>query len=499
MAATTTSDPYSIDALAAGALRENINIVIVTATDVEREAVRSNMRPLTGTDGLGRIRTATHSYYLGLLGQYPVAHVECAMGAVGAGAAQNTTNDAIAFWTPRLVLMPGIAFGIDPNAQALQDILIADSVVAYEPARVEPGRLIRRGRELAAGTTILERLRDQRAYSRRGSAPKVGLMLSGEKLVDDPEFKAELIRDYPTAIGGEMEGAGVASACHHHGVEWGLVKAICDWGDGKKDKTHQKAAAESAVWFITMAFFQDDLLPNLSTELSPSAFRLVTGTRARFFHRPNEISAITDLFADARVPVQFGVDPASVLEHAARELIRNAFMHGGASAASIEIGEQEIILRDDGLEFDSTKLAKRIRAPGRDAGSLVVAEIAADAASYAMEYRRDLGAEQNVLHIRMLVSPEVQTMPVCTMPPMSSRLSDAKVDELMTAAAACPEVYYDARHNLDLSSSWRAVTMLLERLSSDQLLVVYNASDRLLVQLLAELKHPQLTFRNSEA
>lgn len=489
---------YTIDVLAAGAIRDFINIVIVTATDVERDAVRADMRPLHGTSGLGRVRTASHSYYLGFLGKYPVAHVECTMGAVGTGAAQNTTNDAIAFWAPRLVLMPGIAFGMDSTAQALEDILIAESVIAYEPARVGPGKLIRRGREIPAGTTILERFRDQRGF-RVGRTPKIGLMLSGEKLVDDPEFKSALSRDFPTAIGGEMEGAGVASACQHHGVQWGLVKAICDWGDGTKNKDHQEAAAKKAMGFVTLTFWQDDLLPNLPVELTPSAYRLISGKRARFLHRPSEIGAIADLFSDARASALFGEDAAGVLAHAARELIRNAFMHGGASTASVELGEQGIILRDNGSEFDPRKLARRLRAPGRDAGSFVVAELAGKSGEFAIDYTREAGAEQNVLSIRMLIRPNVESMPACTMPPIPSRVPETDIDDLMTAASACPEVYYDARHNLDLSSSWRAVTMLLERLGKEQFLVVCNASDRLLVALLAELNHPQLLFRNMDA
>jgi nucleoside phosphorylase len=49
---------------------------------------------------------------------------------------------------------------------------------------------------------------------------QVGQMLSGEKLVDDPEFKQALFDRYPKAIGREMEGAGVASAADRKKCKW---------------------------------------------------------------------------------------------------------------------------------------------------------------------------------------------------------------------------------------------------------------------------------------
>ena len=75
----------------------------------------------------------------------------------------------------------------------------------------------------------------------------MGPILPGEKLVDDAAFKAALLHDHPQAIGGHMEGVGLAAAAVRNGVPWILVKAICDWGDGKKDAKHQPLAAAAAV------------------------------------------------------------------------------------------------------------------------------------------------------------------------------------------------------------------------------------------------------------
>ena len=82
------------------------------------------------------------------------------------------------------------------------------------------------------------------------SGYEVGPLLSGEKLVDNVDFKRPLFDRYPQAIGGEMEGAGVAASAERKRCEWIVVKAICDWGDGTKTSHHQAFAAASAVHLV---------------------------------------------------------------------------------------------------------------------------------------------------------------------------------------------------------------------------------------------------------
>lgn len=55
-----------------------------------------------------------------------------------------------------------------------------------------------------------------------------GRILSGEKLVDNPEFKQTLFERFPAAIGREMKGAGVAAAAERKRREWIVVEPICD-------------------------------------------------------------------------------------------------------------------------------------------------------------------------------------------------------------------------------------------------------------------------------
>ncbi|MGB6688398.1 MAG: hypothetical protein WBE76_11200 [Terracidiphilus sp.] len=85
---------------------------------------------------------------------------------------------------------------------------------------------------------------------------RFGVVLTGDKLIDNIDFRHQLRAFEPEAIGGEMEGAGLYVACQDKKVDWILVKAICDWADGSKtqDKdSRQQLAATNAARFVLRA------------------------------------------------------------------------------------------------------------------------------------------------------------------------------------------------------------------------------------------------------
>jgi nucleoside phosphorylase len=95
-----------------------------------------------------------------------------------------------------------------------------------------------------------------------GSACKLipGPILSGDKLVDNPEFKADLFRRFPHAKGGEMEGVGFCAAANSLQKPWVLIKAICDWADGKKSDNYQPLAAAAAASLVHHVLLQKTIL-----------------------------------------------------------------------------------------------------------------------------------------------------------------------------------------------------------------------------------------------
>ncbi|WP_444464198.1 5'-methylthioadenosine/S-adenosylhomocysteine nucleosidase family protein [Rhodobacter capsulatus] len=133
----------------------------------------------------------------------------------------------------------------DVGKQALGDVVFSSHVQDYETVRL--GKEIRpRGEKIPSGQALLQAARIARDETDRSNFRiDEGLFLSGQKLVDYKDFVCDLRTHFPEALAGEMEGNAVAVACHNAGVQWIVVKAICDWGMDKEDGWHEIAAARA--------------------------------------------------------------------------------------------------------------------------------------------------------------------------------------------------------------------------------------------------------------
>src|ERR1700743_179939 len=87
-------------------IKDQFNLLLVTATKVEKDTLHSYLKPINGQTRLIRIPAGKQTYYLGVFGKYNAVHVSCdTMGAIGAQSSIVTTLDAINYCNPEVVLM----------------------------------------------------------------------------------------------------------------------------------------------------------------------------------------------------------------------------------------------------------------------------------------------------------------------------------------------------------------------------------------------------------
>ena len=224
------------------------NILIVTATKVETQAVLESFAPGKTWE---RERVGPKFYYsLGMHGGIWVYLVQSEMGTATPGGSLLTVRRAIQHLGPRAVIMCGIAFGANKESQELGEILISRQLEYYEPQKedLKQGPIFR-GDRVTVSEPLLDRCRSA-DIEWKGAKTYIGLVLSGEKLVNHPSFLRKLLKHAPEAVGGEMEGAGLYAAARDGSTEWILVKAICDWADGEKNSKAQPLAARNAADFV---------------------------------------------------------------------------------------------------------------------------------------------------------------------------------------------------------------------------------------------------------
>lgn len=231
-------------------------ILLVTATEIEDKNLKEKLLPLDGEELVLEVRKDNATYYIGKFGNFAVAHVKCGdMGSVSSMGSIITINNAINHIKPKFVLMIGIAFGVNPEKQNIGDVLVSKTIMPYESQRIGEINNIYRGPKPEASNNLRDCFNNANNWNfelPNGDKAKKEIcdILSGEKLIDDIDYRENLRRDFPTAKGGEMEGAGLYAACQDKSVPWILVKGICDFADGNKNEgkdEKQKIAMQSAL------------------------------------------------------------------------------------------------------------------------------------------------------------------------------------------------------------------------------------------------------------
>ncbi len=274
-------------------------VLIITVNELEGDAVLAAFE--TAAQQPARPFPIADRVYqdLGMVNDSQVFMAISEMGSQGLGASHQTTQKAIAALRPHAVFAVGIAFGIDEQKQKIGDILVSKQLVLYELQRVgqeesisprndsknwffwrtrllkpkqsvathpRKAKITSRGDRTHGSEALISLLKSAKLDWKRNeknAEVRFGLVLSGEKLVDNLDYRDSLREQEPEAIGGEMEGAGVYVASQDAKVNWIVVKAICDWADGNKgtDKTQrQSLAAKNAADFIVHAL-QHTTLP----------------------------------------------------------------------------------------------------------------------------------------------------------------------------------------------------------------------------------------------
>ena len=262
------------------------DIAILTALPVEYRAV---LRVLGTAAPPGDALNRGTNGHVTTVGPYRVV-VVC-LAAMGNTSAAAGTQQVIDAWRPACVLLVGIAGGAAPAA-VLGDVLIADTVVGYEPGRSGADGLRRRPDVhrpafplLAAAKTI-----DPDDWVLTVTAPRpdgsavrpathFGTVLSGEKVIADAATLDDLAGAWPGTIGVEMEGLGVAVAAYRAGARFLLVKGVSDRADRHKDDAWQGYASEAAASFalalLKAAPFSSSVpAPDATGEAGPHDVRL---------------------------------------------------------------------------------------------------------------------------------------------------------------------------------------------------------------------------------
>ncbi len=240
-------------------------ILVVSATDIETTEIHKKIKPLNGFEQIVQIFAGELTYYFGMLGNYNIAHVQCSMGSLSRSSSTMTISAALQELKSKVVIMIGIAFGVDETKQKIGDVLVSESIVPYNIKRIGKDSSNQRGKETQSSKILLNRFYNLKTtweylLPNNQKAELIPTpMLSGEELIDNLKHRNKLVQEFPNSRGGEMEGAGLCAACDSK-ADWIIVKGICDFANGEKgvNKKENQTVAINAALDACLAIFNSN-------------------------------------------------------------------------------------------------------------------------------------------------------------------------------------------------------------------------------------------------
>lgn len=323
------------------------SVLLVTVNEQETRATLEAILSVTNSQPVATIIDGQAYNMLGSIFNTQLIHTVSEMGTGGTGGSQETTRAAIDSLKPLAVISIGVAFGMNSTSQSIGEILVSRQLELYDLARIG-ARVIIRGDRPHASSRLVKYFTSFAHTNWRGARVTIGRMLSGDKLIDDLDYRVELQNLVPEAIGGEMEGAGVYAICQNRKIDWIVIKGVCDWADGNKGENtleRQKVAARNAAAFLAQCLktssLGDLLAGGTSNDSSDTSGKVVIkGSRNTRFSTTN-----IDSRSSLMVPAITDFYESSYYDMAHSTFIQNRLQRGVVLCGPRASGKTEVAYR----------------------------------------------------------------------------------------------------------------------------------------------------------
>ena len=238
---------------------QSVMVLLVAVNINETSAAHSYLQPLDGHENIYQFfktldqdgqQTNFVIYYIGKYGACTAAIRNVPPGLEVYSSVLMMADQC--FPNLSAIISVGVACGIKKKVKVC-DVLVSSEIIK---TRDKSGGYSQTGEATAVSPQIVKLFSQceqwpnsaisKRLNNNRISKPKVktGLIVNGPYHVDDSVMKRILVRNmFPAAIGIEMEGTYIFADTQQSMAKTIIVKAVCDFGDGKYAEIYQATAA----------------------------------------------------------------------------------------------------------------------------------------------------------------------------------------------------------------------------------------------------------------
>ena len=242
-------------------LLQNVMVLLVTGTKIETLAIHSYLQPLDGHINIYRFIQAGQeaevvTYYIGKYGAClaAVRDTSSSLEMHDSTSSISTMADQC-FPNLGVIISVGVACGIKDKVKMF-DVLVSSKVVNYDAGKDGDEVYSLRGESITVSSQLNKLFTQPKEWpsdvikkflnddSQFMPNVKSGVILSGPLLVDDPAMKRLSVKSFAhEAIGIEMYGTHSFMPSQQTTMNGIIVKAVCDFGDGRHNKKYKLAAA----------------------------------------------------------------------------------------------------------------------------------------------------------------------------------------------------------------------------------------------------------------
>ena len=160
---------------------------------------------------------------------------------------------------PSVVIIPGLAFGLNNELQKIGDIVLSEVVTPYS-IEGGPDFNINADSYYYADEILLDRFSNStwKFYLGRGRYSNIhtGNLVSSKNYPPNLNYRNKLNNCFDNALAGELEGCGLSHVLKEKGIKFITVKSICEWLDTEKNIGVKRKSAKAAISICLKVFSQ---------------------------------------------------------------------------------------------------------------------------------------------------------------------------------------------------------------------------------------------------
>lgn len=464
--------------------------LILTSNSKEKEAVNSVVRHKRNLD----IPIPNKGASIGIIEGIFVIHITGTSGVSDQFSISTLANRIIEsdrLPNPKIILLVGFCWG-NPAKCKVGDTILSSSIVSMNSQTAGKDGI----KYNSSRHNSLLRLDGHRLgelANNNSLEIKVGELVSLEMLVMNTSIRDQIVQQYPSVLGGEMEAFALVPSVPN--IPWLVLKTVSDTGCDNFNRDHQGMAANNSASLIPIIIPEINSSNDLDFTISGRiCFSLLDEMIGKSIHIGRHLfnsDTLNDYLNDHVGPlihrklnqyasgVEYDDEFPYILCDLILEIAQNSFKHGGAKKVDITFNPKSISIIEDVKAFDIRKI-------GSGRGGYQAWENARSKYIESGDILYSVSGVSQTIELKKIDRLFREMINNCSANVIPNTVRSGFEDEVLSVNDSCNEIYVDVRE-IFMTSRRLDVVRDINKYLSEGKYVYISCGNEYEVQLYKEL------------